>query len=242
MADRRLLLTHLAAHWKCDKLAVTGVMALPFGGRLSGWLEWDAKSLQKQYDAMIQGQWKATPRQFYTANASFRRANAIEVGLFDASFRRAEDVEMAYRLRDSGVNFAFLPDAVVFHEPNRTYQQWLLVPYLYGHYDVVMARGKGREDVLNNVCREFRYRSRWLRALARMLVGRKMILRSFVEITRLVGEASHWAHADKVSYSAYSAIFNLQYWQGICENVGGRTSFWQMVRSRGESGQLAPLP
>jgi glycosyltransferase involved in cell wall biosynthesis len=230
VADRRLLQTHLEAHCKSDNLAVTGVMALPASRRLRGWLEFDAKSLQKQYDAMVHGTWRATPRQFYTANASFRRADALAAGLFDPLFRRAEDVELAYRLRDNGVNFDFLPDAVVFHEPNRTYRQWLLVPHSYGHYDVVMAWSKGREDVLKNACKEFRYRNRWLQKLARVLVGRKIFLRSFVQIARLVAEASHWAHADKVSYSAYSAIFNLEYWQGICEGVGGRCRFWEMVR------------
>lgn len=234
VADRRLLETHLEAHQKAEKLAATGIMALPVGGRLSGWLEWEARSLQKQYNAMILGTWQPTPRQFYTANASFRRSDALAGGLFDPTFRRAEDVEFAYRLGDIRVNFDFLPDAVVFHEPNRTYQQWLQVPYLYGHYDVVMARGKSRAVVLQNAFDEFHYRNRCLRGLAMVFVGRKVLLRSFIAVAKNLGEASHWAHAGIVSYSVYSAIFNLQYWQGICDDVGGRGKFWEMVARSGK--------
>lgn len=233
--DGRLLQIHLEAHQKEEKLAATGIMALPVGSRLSGWLEWEARSLQKQYNAMIRRTWRPTPRQFYTANASFRRSDALASGLFDPTFRRAEDVEFAYRLSDIGVNFDFLPDAVVFHEPNRTYQQWLQVPYLYGHYDFIMARGKGRAVVLQNACREFHDRNRCLQGLAMVLVGRKVLLRSFIAIAKRLGEASHWAHVGTVSYSAYSAIFNLQYWQGICEDVGGRGKFWEMVARARES-------
>jgi len=235
VADRRLLQTHLEAHQKEEKLATTGVMALPVGGHLSGWLEWEARSLQKQYNAMLLGSWRPTPRQFYTANASFRRSDALAGGLFDPTFKRAEDVEFAYRLGDIQVNFAFLPDAVVFHEPNRTYDQWLQVPYLYGHYDVVMAREKNRAVVLQNACDEFHDRNRCLQKLAMVLVGRKVLLRSFVAIARALGEASHWARVGIVSYSAYSAIFNLQYWQGICDDVGGRGKFWEMVARARES-------
>ncbi len=59
--------------------------------------------LAKQYTAMLRGDWEATARQFYTGNASLRREPLLAVGGFDTAFRRAEDVEMAYRLDDRGI-------------------------------------------------------------------------------------------------------------------------------------------
>ena len=58
--------------------------------------------LAKQYEAMDRGVYGATARQFYTGNASVARRHVIAAGGFDTSFRRAEDVELAYRLADRG--------------------------------------------------------------------------------------------------------------------------------------------
>jgi hypothetical protein len=205
-----------------------GVMELPEGRHLSGWLEWEAVSLRKQYRSMAQGHWRPSPRQFYTANASFRRRDALSVGLFDPTFRRAEDVELAYRLRDDGVSFAFLPQAIVYHEPNRTYAEWLRVPYLYGYYDIAM-QNKGRPYMMTNVRSEFKTRNYWLRAAARRLVGHRPLQQGFVAAAGVAGRTFHRLGARRVSYGAYSAIFNLQYWQGLCDNLGGRERFWRMI-------------
>jgi GT2 family glycosyltransferase len=228
IADPGLVRAHLEAHETEERLAAMGVMALPGGRRLSGWLEFEAVSLNKQYQSMQQGQWQPSPRQFYTANASFRRRDALSVGLFDTTFRRAEDVELAYRLRDDGVSFAFLPEAIVYHEPNRPYADWLRVPYLYGHYDHAMVN-KGRKYLMNNVRSEFKTRNRWLRTVARRLVGRRHLQQGFVGAAGIAGRSLHRFGARRISYAAFSAIFNIQYWQGLCDNLGGREAFWNMI-------------
>ena len=72
------------------------------------WIRWEEEMLEVQYQAMLSGEYPCTPRQFYTANASLSRDRFLEVGGFDGTFKRAEDVEMAYRMRDRGASFVFV--------------------------------------------------------------------------------------------------------------------------------------
>jgi GT2 family glycosyltransferase len=95
--------------------------------------------LVKQYDAMERGDWAATARQFYTANASLARRHVLDAGGFDERFRRAEDVELAYRLADRGLRFVFARDAVVVHHPDRSFRAWLDIAGAYGRNDVVFG-------------------------------------------------------------------------------------------------------
>ena len=44
----------------------------------------------------------------------------LNVGGFDSRFQRAEDVELAFRLRSRGVRFVFNPDANVLHYASRS--------------------------------------------------------------------------------------------------------------------------
>jgi len=223
-----LLRRHIEAHQGRAHLAAMGVMLLPPEKQLRPWLQWEALSLDKQYRHLKQGNWRATPRQFYTANASFGRDDALRAGLFDPRFRRAEDIEFAYRLEDHGGSFQFLPDAVVHHDPNRTYQEWLRVPLQYGHYDVVMGR-EGRRSVLRHAAWDYSRRQIALKVAARALVGRHRLVQGFNVAAAGIGSAASLIHMPRVSRAAYSAIFNLQYWQGLSEGLGGREAFWSMT-------------
>jgi glycosyltransferase involved in cell wall biosynthesis len=231
IATPSLLRRHLELHATGEPIAAMGVMALNSETRLKPWLEWDALTLDKQYQAMIRGDWRATPRQFYTANASFRRQDAIQAGLFDPQFRRAEDVELGWRMLALGVRFEFLPDAIVFHEPNRSYKNWLRVPWLYGHYDVMMFREKGLDHIMTSLRQDFDTRKPMLRSLARVLVGRRFLLQGFCSLATILASVVSSVGLRRPGRMLYSAIFNLQYWQGFCEAMGDRSAFWQSIDS-----------
>ena len=111
-----LVAAHLRHHdGPSDDRVVIGPMRTPSGFPLSAWVQWEQDMLYKQYDAMDRGEYEATARQFYTGNASVARRHLEAVGGFDVAFRRAEDVELAYRLAGRGLQFSYAPDAVVLH-------------------------------------------------------------------------------------------------------------------------------
>jgi glycosyltransferase involved in cell wall biosynthesis len=229
-----LVRKHMEAHAAGQPLAAIGVMLPPPEKRLSPWLEWEARALQKQYDAMLAGLWQTSPRQFYTANASLRRSDALRAGLFDETFRRNEDVEFAFRLEDIGVRFEFLPDSVVYHDPARPYAAWLRMARQYGRYDVILWRDKGRSHLIALTGELAAERHKALKLAAHLLIGRDRLLAAFTAFAGLGGRVASLLRMPAY-HLAYGAIFNLQYWQGLYEELGDSDEFWAVFEGRAQA-------
>jgi GT2 family glycosyltransferase len=201
----------------------------------SPWVRWEEEKLQSQYDAMLAGEWAATERQFYTANSSLARQVFLDAGGFDARFKRAEDVELGYRLRNLGARFIFTPSADVLHYASRTFTAWRRTPYQYGRYDVIMSREKGHE-ALGRALREFRGRHPLNRGMSRAVTGHPRLVDATVTLLGLGVRAGAKVGAQRTTSRALSGIFNLLYWQGVCDEIGGREILWRSVAA----GALVP--
>jgi GT2 family glycosyltransferase len=215
---------HLHVHRGDPAAVVIGPMVAPCDVRLAPWLQWEAITLKKQYDAMVAGAYAPTPRQFYTANGSLRREHALAAGGFDESFTRAEDIEFAHRLEDHGLRFYFVPEASVLHESDRSFESWLRVPYEYGRYAVRMSLEQNRpylrlayqesdqRHVLSRLLARWCVASRWTRPTI-ALCGR-MIRRDSGPVVR------------RIQYGLCSLLFHIQYWQGIADCTGLGHRVW----------------
>jgi glycosyltransferase involved in cell wall biosynthesis len=215
-----LLEQHVRTHQNHTQAVVIGPMSPPGDWPRPVWVRWEEEQLLSQYDAMIAGLWSCTARQFYTGNASLGRALFVEAGGFDVSFKRAEDVELGYRLHDLGASFVFNPKADVLHYAHRSFESWCRTPYQYGRYDVVMQRN-GRQTLVWAL-REFHNRNPLNRALVRLLAGRRRAVNGAVGLLAAVMRLATRLGAHRPAQQALSAIFGLLYWQGICEESGGR--------------------
>ncbi|MBI2761108.1 MAG: glycosyltransferase family 2 protein [Chloroflexi bacterium] len=221
-----LIERHLSVHRSDTSAVVIGAMVAPPGCRMPPWLSWEAAMLQKQYAAMIAGHFAPTPRQFYTANASVRRDHALSAGGFDESFRRAEDVEFAYRLADRGLRFYFEPRAIVVHEPDRTLRQWLKVAYEYGRYDVALERDHGRGHI-RIAHRERAGRHFLNRLLPRCCAGHRLRMGVAVAIA---GSGLRYAMPGpfgRLQHAMCSALANIEYWHGVARGSGLGARVWQ---------------
>ncbi|MDQ3703086.1 MAG: glycosyltransferase [Chloroflexota bacterium] len=223
-----LLATHVATHESEPDAVVIGPMSPPYDMPRPAWIRWEEKQLLAQYESMIAGLWACTARQFYTGNASLPRDRFLRAGGFDAHFKRAEDVELAYRLHNAGARFIFNHRAVVLHYAARSFEAWCQTPYQYGRYDVVMERDKGHES-LQQATREYHYRHPLSRLLTRFCVGRRVPLALTVLALRLVTLVADWVGARWVTSISLSAIFSLRYWQGVCDELGGPGPVWRLV-------------
>src|SRR5687768_17413192 len=143
-----------------------------FEAQMAPWVQWEQAMLVKQYEDMANGRWLPTARQFYTGNTSLARRHLLEAGGFDPTFRRAEDVELAYRLAAHGLRFVFNPQAIGHHYAERTFASWLAIPYAYGRNDVIFSRDKGQSWLLPTLLYEFRQRRPLIRALTRLCLDR----------------------------------------------------------------------
>lgn len=223
-----LLARHVQLHAERPNAVVIGPMVPPPNWLRPAWIRWEEDMLEDQYRAMLAGEFECTPRQFYTANASLERATFLKAGGFDSIFKRAEDVEMAYRMRDQGAQFIFDNEAAVYHYAERTFAAWSRTPYQYGRYDVIMHREKGHE-ALPCAAHEFHSRHVLTRLLARACVGHASLVRVAVASLRLTAASADRLGARGLARLALSGIFNLLYWQGASDEFGGPEPVWRTV-------------
>lgn len=216
-----LISEHMRLHAEQPKLVVLGPMLSPSDFQLSPWVDWEQAMLEKQYAAMSQGKWEASQRQFYTGNTSLARKLLEVAGGFDERFRRAEDVELAYRLGNQGVQFIFNPQAIGYHYATRSLRSWMEIPYAYGQNDVIFAREQ-QEWILDLVRSEFTQRNALTRAFVKISLDRPTLTKALTAMLSFIARVCYKMRLTRISRAAYSAIFNMRYYQGACDELGGR--------------------
>ena len=235
----RLIAAHEAAHGLTTMHVVTGPMlAPPAEWPQPAWDRWDAAQLEKQYRAMMNGDYPCTQRQFFTANASVHRHLFDAAGGFDPVFRRAEDMELAWRMSRHGARFVFEPHAEVVHYAARPFDSWSRNAYQYGRYDVVMEREKSI-PVFDLACHEFHDRRAVNRWLARLCVGRPLLGDMTLSGLSRAVTVGDRRGARRLTSFALSSIFNIRYWQGASDELGGTARLWNAVDARGAPDRAA---
>lgn len=221
-----LLEAHMRRHEAAACSAVViGPMLSPDGFAMKPWVRWEQAMLMKQYDAMQKGLWEPTARQFYTGNSSLPRSAFVESGGFDTGFRRAEDVELGYRLAQLGLKFIFAPEAVGFHYADRSFESWFSTPYAYGRNDAIFWRDRGQHWLLPTVAREFAQRNRLNQFLVTVCLDRPVVRDAFFQISRSLARIGTWSASERLEQTGFSAIFSVQYYQGLADELGGRDKF-----------------
>jgi glycosyltransferase involved in cell wall biosynthesis len=214
--EPQLLAEHARSHNEAGHdVVVFGPLLTPEGFEMAPWVRWEQEMLMKGYRALLRGDWPATARQFYTGNASLRRSHILAAGGFDEGFRRAEDVELAYRLADKGLDFVFNIHAVGMHFAERSFRAWLDTAYTYGRNDVIFARDRNQKWLLSAVRQEFRERHFLVQSLVRVCGGRSRLTWIASSALKLAADAATLLRANDLERGAYSGLFNLQYYNGL---------------------------
>ena len=238
--EAHLLAEHVAIHQQQQSaVVVLGPMLTPTDVTLKPWVRWEQAMLYKQYADMTAGKWAPTARQFYTGNASVARRYLLAVGGFDPSFRRAEDVELAYRLADHGLTFLFNAKAIGYHYADRSFASWLQTPYAYGRNDVIFTRDRGQHWLLPTVMKEFQQRHRFIKGLTQLCLSRKALSRVVVQGLRRAAAMSDAVGKAAVANRCYSGIFNLLYYQGVADELQGRQAFFILAQWGAQGASMA---
>lgn len=235
----RLISEHMSLHVRYADLVVLGPMLTPTDFKMPPWVAWEQAMLYKQYAAMQSGEWQPTARQFYTGNTSLSRRHLLAAGGFDERFRRAEDIELAYRLDKQGVYFVFNPQALGYHYAERSFRSWLETPYAYGRNDVIFARG-GQRWILNAMRGEFKERNRLTRACVRVCLGHPALSQGAQGLLKSFADLSYRLGAEPLARAGYSTIFNMRYYQGAADELGGRNSFFAIVAEQAGVSECLP--
>ncbi|MBK8904159.1 MAG: glycosyltransferase family 2 protein [Anaerolineaceae bacterium] len=221
---------HMKVHQGNGSQVVIGPMITPDNYEMSPWVNYEQTMLVKQYQAMENGDWAPTARQFYTGNTSLKRKHIIEVGGFDPAFRRAEDLELAYRLNDKGLHFAFNSQAVGFHFAERSFESWSTIAYTYGRNDVIFNTQKGQQWLLPQVFREFLQRHLFIQILTWLLLDRPRLSHLLIAQMKSNVERAYSRNKHRLAIMLCSGIYNLKYYQGISDELGGRKAFFRALR------------
>jgi GT2 family glycosyltransferase len=218
--EPQLLEEHARSHQEAGRdVVVLGPLLTPEGFEMTPWVRWEQEMLMKQYNALGRGHWPASARQFYTGNASLRRSHILAAGGFDEGFRRAEDVELAYRLANNGLEFVFNIEAAGMHFADRSYRAWLDAAYTYGRNDVIFARDRNQKWLLPTIRQEFLDRHFLIRSLVRVCSGRSQLTRIASSALKLAADGATLLRASAIEGQAYSGLFNLQYYNGFCNEL-----------------------
>jgi glycosyltransferase involved in cell wall biosynthesis len=230
VAAPELVAQHVASHdATVGDAIVIGPMATPPDFAMRPWVQWEQAMLYKQYDALTAGVFAPTFRQFYTGNASLPRVRFEESRGFDTRFRRAEDVELAYRLNRGGIRFVWNPNAVGYHYADRPFDSWLQTAYDYGVNEVVFGRDEGQDPTLHRVRAEFRRRHPTMRAVTRLCVAVPVLATGLRRPLRALAVGADAVGAEPVSRLALSVLFNSWYHLGMASALGSGKEFRRIV-------------
>lgn len=232
VASPDLVARHLDAHHRDGRdgrLVVIGPMLLPSDFDASPWIRWEQDKLQEQYDSMVAGEWAPTFRQFYTGNASLPRDLLLDAGGFDDRYRRAEDVELSYRLHQAGCRFAFDEDAIGWHYAERSFRSWIGNASDYGRNDVVFARDHDRPELLEFVRVEFPGRHPLVKAAVRAGVAVPLLGAALQTTTDAVARTAARTGLARTTDAALSIAYNLAYYRAVADELGGPSAFRRQI-------------
>ena len=223
VATPTLVERHREAHGDSATTVVIGPMSNAPGFTYSPWVAWEQAMLYKQYRAMRESVYAPTFRQFYTGNASVAREFFLEAGGFDTSFRRAEDIELAYRLDQRGATFIFDETAIAHHFAERSFASWISAADAYGRNDVTFAREHEQRWLLPVMASEFKQRSAVTQFLVRSCLTRPRLGALASRSLRTIGGATRMI--PRVSSFALSGLYALTYYSGASQEYGDRAGF-----------------
>lgn len=226
----QLIEQHIRTHApSLGPLVVIGPMLTPPGYRANPFVRWEQAMLYKQYDALLRGDYTPTYRQFFTGNASLSRSLILEAGGFDPRYRRAEDIELAYRLAERGTQFLFNERAIGYHFAERPFRSWIEIARSYGRNDVIFDR-ETVADRRKQAGREFKRRNVFTRALTRACVGRGWLEQSLRWPVGAIVASSDILKWDQLSQVALSGLYNATYYCAMADELGGADRFWRFIK------------
>ena len=230
VATEGLIEQHARAHIReGDGAVVIGPMATPTDRRLGRYARWEQSRLYKQYAALARGDYAPTFRQFYTGNASVERDLVRSVGGFDERLRRAEDVELAYRLHRRGARFVYDGDAVGVHYADRAFNAWIQIARDYGSSEIRFSRCYGDSERLTALHYEFLSRNPVTRRLIRTTVGRGGVERLIVRLMAAAAAGADRLHLERAVLASLSVVYSSAFYSSAAEELGGRTGLLGVI-------------
>ena len=151
------------------------------------------------------------------------------MGGFDETLRHSEDVELGLRLEQDGATFRLALDATGEHWGYTSYQAWLNMAYRYGRWDGALAVNPEYDFPWDAIFGAYRRRSRWLRLCAKQVLDRPGLFKTLVWSLRVASMVAGALRLRFLERSLYAGIYDLTYWQAVCDEWGGARVLWRTL-------------
>jgi glycosyltransferase involved in cell wall biosynthesis len=227
----KLLSEHLQIHEKDNEKVVLGhIKAPPPSLPRPNFVWYEEQFLARLYENIQKRAIEPCWEHFYTGNVSIPRKSLLEVGGFDMTMERSEDVELGYRLSGRKINFYFAPEAETIHYSyHRSFPSWLNTAYQDGVFRVRMFK-KLNLFPPSDLVAEYHHRHPLSRLMIQISIGSDSVRWWLSQALRICGDFSSYLYFRRLSYYAYSAIYTINYFAGIRDEIGGLKEFARGVQ------------
>src|SRR5207253_373388 len=129
--------------------------------------------------------------------------------------------------------FVFNPAAEGLHYAERSYASWIDSAHQYGRNDILFGKGEER------AAGQFRYRHPLTRTLVRWGVRHRTAGRTLPALTHAAIAAADRLRMEGLTHQLCGAIFNLQYWLGVSDELGSATAALRLAEMGSPPGLLS---
>jgi glycosyltransferase involved in cell wall biosynthesis len=227
------LAAHLAAHTATPDCVSLGRLAPSDDPSANppGWWRWLEWQFEKQYAEIERGERELHGISLYSGNFSVPTALFWQVGGFDETARYCEDAELGLRLEQAGATFRFSSGAIGHHSGYRSFESWRNAGYHGGYWDSEQMLKMRRVYSLGDLVRDFQHRHKLMRGLAQAVLGRPRLFGLTIGALRGVAMTTGALRLRKAERYAYGAIYDLTYWHGLCDGLGGFSLLPRYIRN-----------
>lgn len=229
------LAAHLDALWEAEDGVSIGRLAPSDDPSADppGWWRWLEWQFEKQYAELEQGVRKLDGLSLYSGNFSLAADLFWRIGGFDQSVRYCEDADLGLRLQQTGAEFVLAPAAVGHHSGYRSFQSWRQSAYQGGYWDSEQMLKMRKVFSLADLVRDFNQRHRLLRKIAGLVLDRPRLFSATIASMRGVAIMAGALRLRGVERYAYGGIYDLTYWHGLCDGLGGFALLERYIRNPG---------
>jgi GT2 family glycosyltransferase len=220
---------HLRLHHNPEPLVGIGQITLSLSPESDWFARGFAQSWSDHYAAFNQGRRRPDWDDCYGGNMSVSRDLFMAVGGNITDMRRGYDIELAYRLKQYGCSFQYVPEAVGVQHESKSFRELSSDAEFAGEGSVVLARRHPATE--ERLFRHF-YENRrsWL-LLWRLLSFTGISARGLERLQRLAGRRGQ-------SFVWFAFFSNYYFWRGVHRAAPERTAWKDFVRLK-KRGNLA---
>jgi glycosyltransferase involved in cell wall biosynthesis len=203
-AASSLVAAHLAVHGMHDRIAGLGPIARRLPAAPDRFAQLRAEASQSHYEHLL-----ARPPSYldcYGGNCSVSHSMFTDVGGFSVDLPVLNDLEFAYRLREAGARFVFVPDALVTEERRDDWREIVADRELRGRVAVELHRRDPSIVRETELCEYEPLRGFWLPLRALCLALRLS--------PRLVARLGFFLPRRRWSAAWFGFAFSYAYWRG----------------------------